>query len=217
MDHTLFYYINPNSDIDSECFFDKMNLQDTIRKQISDSIKVKELLLDEKYLSIIEKIGKIIVSVYKSGKKVILCGNGGSASDAQHIAGEMLGRFKMERRALPAIAITSNSSTVTAISNDYGFDYVFRRQVEAYGIAGDVLIGISTSGDSANILAAVDQAGKMGIVTIGLLGKSGGKLKEMVDVPFVVPSDDTPRIQECHILIGHIVCDLVENGLFENQ
>lgn len=217
MDHTLFYFLNPNGDNDSEGLLEKKNLKDAISKQISDSIKVKELLVDEKYLSIIEKIGKIIVSVYKSGKKVILCGNGGSASDAQHIAGEMLGRFKMERRALPAIAITSNSSTVTAISNDYGFDYVFRRQVEAYGIAGDVLIGISTSGDSANILAAVDQAGKMGIVTIGLLGKSGGKLKEMVDVPFVVPSDDTPRIQECHILIGHIVCDLVENGLFENQ
>ena len=214
MDHTLFYFLNPNGDNDSEGLLEKKNLKDAISKQILDSIKVKELLVDEKYLSIIEKIAKTITVAYLSGKKVILCGNGGSASDAQHIEGELVGRFKMERRALPAVAITSGSATVTAIGNDYGYDDIFRRQIEAHGVAGDVFIGFSTSGNSANVLAAVEQAKKTGMTTVGFLGKSGGKLKEMVDIPFIVPSDDTPRIQECHILTGHIVCDMVEKSLF---
>ena len=214
MDHTLFYFLNPNGDNDSEGLLEKKNLKDAISKQILDSIKVKELLVDEKYLSIIEKIAITITTAYQSGKKVILCGNGGSASDAQHIEGELVGRFKMERRALPAVAITSGSATVTAIGNDYGYDDIFRRQIEAHGVAGDVFIGFSTSGNSANVLAAVEQAKKTGMTTVGFLGKSGGKLKEMVDIPFIVPSDDTPRIQECHILTGHIVCDMVEKSLF---
>ena len=189
-------------------------MKNMISRQVSDSIRVIELLLEEKYMNQIEAIAECIIFAYKNGNKVILCGNGGSASDAQHIEGELVGRFKMERRALPAIAITANSSTVTAISNDYGYENLFKRMIEAHGTTGDVLLGISTSGNSANILAAVEQARKIGMITIGFLGKSGGSLNKMVDFPLVIPSDDTPRIQECHILIGHIICDLVEKGLF---
>jgi D-sedoheptulose 7-phosphate isomerase len=216
MDHTSFFLDAHEKDSCLQDSFAKKNEKDIISRQISDSIKVKELFFAEKYINKIDEIAKTIVTAYKNGNKVILCGNGGSASDAQHIEGELVGRFKMERRALAAIAITANSATATAISNDYGYDDIFRRQVEAHGVAGDVLIGFSTSGNSANILAAVEQAGKTGIITIGFLGKSGGRLKEMVDIPFIVPSEDTPRIQECHILIGHIVCGLVEKGLFED-
>jgi len=171
-------------------------------------------LLAEPYLDLIAKIAEAIIAAYKQGNKVLLCGNGGSASDAQHIEGELVGRFKMERKALPAIAITANSSTMTAIANDYGYADVFKRAVEAHGKPGDILIAISTSGNSQNVILAVEEAKKQGMKVVGFLGGSGGKLEKLVDMALVAPSSDTPRIQECHILVGHILCDLIEKGVF---
>lgn len=155
----------------------------------------------------------LLISVLQSGGKVLLCGNGGSAADAQHIAAELTGRYEAkERRALPALALSTDSSALTAISNDLGYDRVFARQVEAHGRAGDVLIGISTSGQSPNVIAAVDEAQQRGLKTIGLLGRDGGALAIMVDLPIVVPSSHTPHIQEMHITIGHFLCAVVDDA-----
>jgi len=189
-------------------------MKQSISSQISASIEAKNQLLAEPYLDLIAKIAEAIIAAYKQGNKVLLCGNGGSASDAQHIEGELVGRFKMERKALPAIAITANSSTMTAIANDYGYVDVFKRAVEAHGKPGDILIAISTSGNSQNVILAVEEAKKHGMKVVGFLGGSGGKLEKLVDMALVAPSNDTPRIQECHILVGHILCDLVEKGVF---
>lgn len=180
-----------------------------------DSIKVKELILNsDALLSSIQNAADMIADCYKAGNKVLLCGNGGSASDSQHIEGELVGRFKLNRKALPAIALTSNPTTVTAISNDFGFDDVFDRQMEAYGKSGDILIAISTSGKSANVINAIKRASLLGIKTVALLGNGGGSCSEFADISIMVPSEDTPRIQEAHILIGHILCDIVERILF---
>lgn len=149
-----------------------------------------------------------------SGKKVLVMGNGGSAADAQHFAAEIVGRFKMERRALPAIALSTDTSILTAIGNDYGFDRIFIRQVEAHAQPGDVVVGISTSGNSRNVFMALEAAKSVGCRTVGLLGRDGGSIAAMCDLPLVVPSDNTPRIQEGHITIIHIVCDLLEKQLF---
>jgi len=145
------------------------------------------------------------------GKKLILFGNGGSAADAQHIAAELTGRYKSERRGLPAIALTTDTSALTAIGNDYGYKEVFKRQVEALANKGDVVIGISTSGNSKNVIKALKKAKKRGCKTIGFSGKDGGKMSEVCDINIVVPSNNTPRIQEMHILIGHIICQSVDN------
>lgn len=158
----------------------------------------------------IEALGQRLVDCLKSGGKVLLCGNGGSAADAQHIAAELVCRFESQRRGLPAIALTTDSSALTAISNDFGYERVFARQVEALARPGDVLIAISTSGNSANVLAAVDVAREMGVSCIGLLGGSGGQLKARVDQALVIDSTVTARIQECHILVGHIWCGMVD-------
>ncbi|MCP5070686.1 MAG: SIS domain-containing protein [bacterium] len=155
-----------------------------------------------------------VAEAYRGGGKVILFGNGGSASDAQHIATEWTARLNRERPALPALALTANSSDLTAIGNDYGFDRVFARLVEAHGVAGDIAIAISTSGNSPNVLAAVDEAARRGMQTIGLLGKSGGKLAERVELPLVVPSQDTQRVQEAHIAILHAIAEVVDEILF---
>lgn len=160
----------------------------------------------------IERIGALAIGALRSGGRILLCGNGGSAADAQHIAAELVGRFAHARRGLPAIALTTDSSALTSIGNDFGFDYVFARQVEALAREGDILIGISTSGNSRNVIEAVKVAREMGVTTIGLLGGSGGALKDMVDHALVVPSPDTPRIQECHILIGHIWCAMIDEA-----
>ncbi len=157
---------------------------------------------------------ELCVEGLRGGGKILLFGNGGSASDAQHIAGELTGRLARERPALPAIALTANSSDVTAIGNDYGFDHIFTRLVQAHGREGDVAIAISTSGNSPNVLAAVQEARERGLRTIGLVGRGGGKLAPVVDVAIVVPSDDTQRIQESHITVGHILCELVDEALF---
>ena len=156
----------------------------------------------------------VIVRALRAGNKVLLCGNGGSAADAQHIAAELAGRLRMERRALPAVALTVNPSVLTAVANDYGYEAVFARQVEALGRPGDVLVGISTSGTSRSVVAALAAAHAAGLTTVGLMGKSGGAMKEHCDVAVLVPSSDTQRIQEAHIAVGHAVCELVERELF---
>lgn len=156
----------------------------------------------------------VISGAFRDGKRVYLCGNGGSAADAQHMAAELAGRLRMDRQGLPAIALTVNPSVLTAIANDYGYDAVFARQVEALGRPGDVLVGISTSGTSRNVVAALAAAHAAGLSTIGLMGKAGGPMKEYCDVAILVPSSDTQRIQEAHIAVGHAVCELVERDLF---
>jgi D-sedoheptulose 7-phosphate isomerase len=160
----------------------------------------------------IREASELIVATLQSGNKVLLCGNGGSAADAQHIAAELTGRYKSERRGLPAIALTTDTSALTAISNDYGYGRVFDRQVEALANKGDLLIGISTSGNSENILSALSLAKELGCQTLGMSGKNGGKMNELCHLNLVVPVDDTPRIQEMHILIGHILCQAVDDA-----
>lgn len=158
----------------------------------------------------IAKIAEAIVSCYKKGGKLLICGNGGSAADSQHFAAELIGRFIKQRNALAAIALNTNSSNLTAIGNDFGFDKIFERQVEALGKKNDLLIVISTSGNSQNLINAVKKAKEIGITTIALLGKNGGKLKAMCEYEIIVHSDDTQRVQEMHILIIHLLCELIE-------
>jgi D-sedoheptulose 7-phosphate isomerase len=187
----------------------------SVSRTIQASIAVKELLLrDNKLISMISKVSELLIDAFRSKNKVILFGNGGSAADAQHIAAEFVGRFAFNRAALPALALNVNTSCITAIGNDYGFDQVFSRQIEALGRAGDVAIGISTSGNSTNVIQAVSVAKRMGIRTVAFNGGNGGKLKEAVDHCICIPSTETPRIQECHILIGHIISELVERTIF---
>lgn len=149
----------------------------------------------------------------RGGNRILFCGNGGSAADAQHLAAELVGRLVRDRRALPGLALTTDSSALTCIGNDFGFDEVFARQVEGLGRAGDVLIAISTSGNSRNVIRAVEVAKPMGIYTVGLLGRDGGKLAPLVDLPIVVPAEETARIQEAHIFLGHVLCALIEQAL----
>jgi D-sedoheptulose 7-phosphate isomerase len=187
----------------------------SVSRTIQASIAVKELLLrDSELISTISRVTELLIHAFRSKNKVILFGNGGSAADAQHIAAEFVGRFAFNRAALPAMALNVNTSCVTAIGNDYGFDQVFSRQIEALGRAGDVAIGISTSGNSTNVIQAVSVAKQMGIHTIAFNGGNGGKLKDVVDHCICIPSNETPRIQECHILIGHIISELVEKAIF---
>ena len=160
----------------------------------------------------LEEASKLMVSTLKNGNKILLCGNGGSAADAQHIAAELTGRYKSERRGLPAIALTTDTSALTAISNDYGYAKVFDRQVEALANKGDLLIGISTSGNSDNIISALNTAKELGCTTIGFSGRDGGQMNKVCNVNLIVPSNDTPRIQEMHILFGHTLCQIVDDA-----
>src|SRR5215469_4896773 len=181
------------------------DFEQCVGDSIQASITVKRRLLSDAGLVLtVAKVSEVLVEALEEGNKVLLFGNGGSAADAQHIAAELVGRFAFDRRALPALALSVNTSCVTAIGNDYGFDRIFSRQIEALGRPGDVAIGISTSGNSQNVLGAVSVAKKFGLHTVGFSGRGGGKLKSQVDYCLCAPSDDTPRIQECHILIGHI-------------
>jgi D-sedoheptulose 7-phosphate isomerase len=183
-------------------------------RRIVESISVKKRLLeDEAFLETLEQTALRIADVVRAGHKVMFVGNGGSAADAQHLAAEFTGRYLRERRALPAMSLNVNSSAITAIGNDYSFDMVFARQIEALGLAGDVLIGFSTSGNSRNIVLAMHAAHRKDILTVAFTGQSGGVLKDCVDVCLRIPSDETPRIQECHIMAGHILCEIVENEL----
>lgn len=187
-------------------------MRDDIVRQLLDSADVKRRVA-ETQADAIRDAAEALIDCYRRGGKSLWFGNGGSAADAQHLAGELVGRFLKERRALPAIALTTNSSNLTAIGNDYGYERVFARQAEAWAHPGDVAVGISTSGKSANVLEAFRAAKERGAVTIGLTGRDGGMFPSVCDIAIVVPSDETPRIQEAHIVIGHILCDLIERSL----
>ena len=182
-------------------------IQQEFRDHLETLEKTSELLIEE-----INVAGEMIVTTLKAGNKVLLFGNGGSAADAQHIAAELTGRYKTERQGLPAIALTTDTSALTAIGNDYGFDRIFDRQVEALGRKGDLLIGISTSGNSPNVINALVYGKSSGMKSIGLMGKSGGEMKKHCDISLIIPSDDTARIQEMHITIGHILCGIVDSA-----
>ncbi len=187
----------------------------TIKQIIASSISVKQALLeDENLLARILEVTKLITQAFQNGNKVLFCGNGGSAADAQHLSAEFSGRFYTDRNPLPSEALHCNTSYMTAVANDYGYDVVYSRMVKGMGKRGDVLIGLSTSGNSINILNALSQANEMGMITVALTGISGGKMKGNVHHLINVPSNDTPRIQESHIMIGHIICQLVEENLF---
>ena len=191
-------------------------MKDKISSIIKSSIDVKQnVLQDEKMIQTIMTCVDVIVAAFKSGKKVLFCGNGGSAADAQHLAAEFSGRFYTDRDALPAEALHANTSYITAVANDYNFDVIYSRLVKGTGNKGDVLIGLSTSGNSKNILNAFDAARDKEMITIGFTGNTGGLLKDKSDYLINVPSTDTPRIQESHILIGHIICELVEEKYFQ--
>ena len=190
-------------------------MQDKIKGIIQSAIHSKTLVLENASLiNTIELLTQTITTAFKNGNKVLLCGNGGSAADAQHIAAEFTGRFYSDRNPLPAEALHCNTSYITAVANDYGFDQVYSRAVHAMGKKGDVLIGLSTSGNSVNIIRAVEKGKEIGMITAGLTGESGGKMKDLCDHLINVPSMDTPRIQEIHIMVGHIICQLVEESLF---
>jgi D-sedoheptulose 7-phosphate isomerase len=186
-----------------------------IKQTIKDSIQVKEsFLADEQNIRLIEQAGEFCIQTFKNGGKVLFCGNGGSAADAQHLSAELSGRYLLDREPLFAEALHVNSSFVTAVANDYSYDEIFSRMVKAAGRAGDVLIGLSTSGNSANVVKALEEARKIGMKTIGMTGETGGKMAAISDVCIRVPSKITARIQETHILIGHIICEEIEEQLF---
>jgi len=191
------------------------SLADLVRDRIQGSIRVKEFLLSDAifHATVVQAAMQIVKSL-RDGGKLLCCGNGGSAADAQHLAAEFTGRYLKERRALPALALHANTSSLTAIGNDYGFDHVFARQLEALGKEGDVLLGISTSGNSRNVLRAMEVAKSKSIYTIALTG-SGGKMIDLADCAICIPSEETPRIQECHILTGHIICEIAEDLLMD--
>lgn len=188
-----------------------MNMQDYISQSLEEGVRLKqEMLANGQMMADMQTVGLLMAEALQQGRRVLVCGNGGSAADAQHIAAELVGRFVTLRRGLPAIALTTDSSILTAVSNDYGYDYVFRRQVEALGQADDILIGISTSGNSTNVEQALAAAREMGLTTVGLLGRDGGRCKALCDYSFIVPHREAARIQEVHITIGHILCGIVD-------
>lgn len=179
------------------------------------SVDLKQAIIsDDELISKINQVTAIVTEAFKQGGKVLFCGNGGSAADAQHLAAEFSGRFYSDRDPLPSEALHCNSSYLTAVANDYGYDVVYSRIIKGTGKKGDVLIGLSTSGNSVNIIKAMEVANNLGMITVSLTGKTGGKLKDVSQHLINVPSTDTPRIQESHIMIGHIICELVENELF---
>ena len=190
-----------------------MKSMQRINDRIKDSIEVKQKILeDHSILKLIDEASNAVIACLASHGKVLLCGNGGSASDAMHIAGELVGRFQQERKSLPAIALNGDVTSITSVANDYGYERVFERFVEGFMNPGDVLIGISTSGNSENVYRALCRAKEMGEQTIALLGKGGGRIKDVADISIIIPSDNTARIQEAHIMIGHIICELAEDA-----
>ncbi len=188
---------------------------DYIKSEVAASAETKQKILhDEAFLEKIAAVIKASIAIYKNNKKILIAGNGGSAADAQHFAAELVGRYGFDRPSLPALALTTDTSNLTAIGNDYGYDYVFSRQLEGMGQEGDLFIGISTSGNSQNILNAFASAKAKGITTVALTGRDGGKMAEAADLTLIVPSDATPRIQESHLLIEHMICDAIEKEMF---
>jgi D-sedoheptulose 7-phosphate isomerase len=187
-----------------------------LKEIFAESINVKnKLLSDEIFFNNIEKVINRIIKCIKDGNKLLIMGNGGSAADAQHFAGEFINRFLMERRPLPAICLSTDSSVITCIGNDYSFDEIFKKQIEALGSKGDILFGITTSGNSVNIIEGFKAGREKGLVNIGLLGKDGGSAKEFCDINIIVPSNSTPRIQEVHITVIHTICEIVEINIFK--
>jgi len=182
----------------------------SITCHFDDHLQVVQTLFQQ--ANAIESTGLVLVEALQRGGKILLCGNGGSAADAQHIAAEMVGRFNHRRPGLPALALTTDTSVLTSVANDFGYEHVFSRQVEALGREGDVLVGLSTSGNSRNVLAAMHRAREMGLLTVALLGGDGGALKAVAGHALVVPSNATPIIQECHIMLGHILCGMVDEA-----
>jgi D-sedoheptulose 7-phosphate isomerase len=192
-------------------------MKEIINKQIKRSIEVKQKLLESpSLLSDIEKATMSIIKVFQTSHKLLLAGNGGSAADSQHLAAEFVNRFNFDRPGLPAIALTTDTSILTSVGNDSGFNTIFSRQIEALGTPGDLFIGLSTSGNSPNIVEALSVCRKKKMFSIGLTGATGGQMKDLCDICIMVPSDETPRIQEVHILIGHIICSIAEEELFRN-
>jgi len=191
-------------------------LEEIVKKILADSIKVKETFVRENISNLILLAEKIALT-FTSDRKLMLCGNGGSAADCQHIAAEFVNRYTLERPPLPAIALTTDTSVITSIGNDYSFDEIFSKQVKAIGVEGDVILAISTSGNSTNVLSAVKNAHSAGIFTVGFIGCDGGKMAGIVDMALVAKSNLTPRIQESHILAGHILCHLVDYILFQRH
>ena len=186
-----------------------------ILEQVDELTQVNQKMFSDKLLiSKLAEVSSICINTFKKDGKLLIAGNGGSAADAQHFAGELVSRFLFDRPALSAIALTTDSSILTAIGNDYGYEDVFARQIQAHGRSGDVFIAISTSGNSANILKAIQAAKAIGLIVIGLTGLSGGKMKDMCDVCLCAPSDSTPRIQECHLFFEHTLCACIEESLF---
>lgn len=193
---------------------EKTNHSTFIKQTIQDSIDLKTSLLQQvELIDKINQVSNLCLEMFKKGNRLLIAGNGGSAADAQHIAAEFVCRFNFERPGLPAMALATNYSVITAAGNDYSFDDVFSREIEANGKSGDIFIGISTSGNSTNILKAIEASRRAGIFSVGLAG-DGGAIQDSADICLNVPSSCTPRIQECHILIGHILCEIVENQLF---
>jgi D-sedoheptulose 7-phosphate isomerase len=193
-------------------------MQNKISEIISESIEVKnKVLKDKKLLLTVEQIVADMVTALKKGNRIYFCGNGGSAADAQHLAAEFSGRFYLDRDALPAEALHCNTSYMTAVANDYSYDVIYARLIKGIGTPGDFLVGLSTSGNSSNILKAFEVAKEKGIKTVGFTGETGGKMKELSDYLVNVPSKNTPRIQESHIMLGHIICQLVEEQYFQQS
>lgn len=191
---------------------------DKIIEVLNRSIEVKQkILADHKLLETINQVAAEMIAAFNNKHKVFFCGNGGSASDAQHLAAELSGRFYLDREPLFAEALHVNTSFLTAIANDYSFDETYPRLIRAFGQAGDVLLGLSTSGNSRNVVKAIETANQSGIVTVGFTGEQGGRMKELCKYLIRVPSDDTPRIQEAHIVIGHIICEIVEAEIFNQK
>ncbi|HOO60102.1 MAG TPA: D-sedoheptulose 7-phosphate isomerase [Candidatus Mcinerneyibacteriales bacterium] len=190
-------------------------MNEMIRQRIKESMEVKEKMMSPAFVSVVEEAARAILRTYRNRKKLFLAGNGGSAADAQHLAAELVSRFYKERKGLPAEALTVNTSVMTAIGNDYDFNRIFARQIEASGTSGDLFIAISTSGNSPNIIEAIRAAREGGLTVLGMAGRGGGKMKELCDILMIIPSDITPRIQEGHILCGHILCEIVEARLTE--
>jgi len=183
-----------------------------IQEEAQELIKTLQWTADN-LAAPLNELAARVVKCLKAGGKIILMGNGGSAGDAQHIAAEFVGRYKKERRSYPALALNTNTSTITAVGNDYGYDVTFSRQVEGFAKEGDIVIGISTSGNSPNVYKAMEMARQKGCFTAAFLGKDGGTIKDIVDLPLVVKTNNTPRVQECHIFLGHTLCELVEKEL----
>ncbi len=192
------------------------NMSQKIKDIITSSIAVKQqIVADEQMIAAVQACSDLITQTFQKGNRIYFCGNGGSAADAQHLAAEFSGRFYVDRKALPAEALHCNTSYITAVGNDYGYDFVYSRIMDGIGQKGDVLIGLSTSGNSTNIIKAFEVCREKGVITIGLTGATGGKMKALCDHLLNVPSTDTPRIQESHIMLGHIICQLVEEQYFD--